>query len=149
MQPFTTLWIVAPAGSSVHGVSQARIPETVAISFSRGSSQPRDWTHVSCVFCIAGRFFTHWATWEAHIHTCVCIYIYITSMIREVRVHLDFKFWEQMVLCLRSLLLLCQLPREVRWVPWSTIRNANCGFRISREKKDNGQSCVWGVANGV
>ena len=78
------------------------------------------------------------------IYIRVCVYIYITSMIREVRVHLDFKFWEQMVLCLRSLLLLCQLPREVRWVPWSTIRNANCGFRISREKKDNRQSCVWG-----
>ena len=44
---------------------------------------------------------------------------------------------------------LAALSREVRWVPWSTIRNANCGFRISREKKDNGQSCVWGVANGV
>ena len=35
-------------GSSVHGVSQATILEQVAISFSRGSSQPRDQTHVSC-----------------------------------------------------------------------------------------------------
>ena len=34
-------------GSSVHGISQARILEWVAISFSRGSSQPRDWTHIS------------------------------------------------------------------------------------------------------
>ena len=42
-------------GSSVHGISQARILEWVAISFSRGSSQPRDWT---CISCIAGRFFT-------------------------------------------------------------------------------------------
>ena len=37
----------------------------VAISFSRGSSQPRDWTQVSC---IVGRRFTLWATREAHIH---------------------------------------------------------------------------------
>ena len=44
-------------GSSVHGISQARIPEWVAISFFRGSSQPRDRTQVSC---IAGRFFTIW-----------------------------------------------------------------------------------------
>ena len=36
-------------------ISQARILERVAISFSRGSSQPRPWTHVSC---LAGRFFT-------------------------------------------------------------------------------------------
>ena len=45
-------------GSSVHGILQARILEWVAISFSRGSSQPRNWTRVSC---IAGRFFTNWA----------------------------------------------------------------------------------------
>ena len=42
-------------GSSVHGILQARILEWVAISFSRGSSQSRNQTHVSC---IAGRFFT-------------------------------------------------------------------------------------------
>ena len=44
-----------PPGSSVHGILQARILEWVAISFSRGSSQPRDRTWVSCT---AGRFFT-------------------------------------------------------------------------------------------
>ena len=38
----------SPPGSSVHGILQARIPEWVAISSSRGSSQPRDQTHVSC-----------------------------------------------------------------------------------------------------
>ena len=36
-------------GSSVHGTLQARILEWVAISFSRGSSQPRDQTQVSCI----------------------------------------------------------------------------------------------------
>ena len=45
-------------GSSVHGIFQARVPEWVAISFSRGSSQPRDWTQVSH---IVGRHFTVWA----------------------------------------------------------------------------------------
>ena len=48
----------------VHGILQARILEWVAFPFSRGSSQPRDWTQVSC---IAGRFFTIWATREAPI----------------------------------------------------------------------------------
>ena len=36
----------SPPGSSVHGISQARILEWMAISFSRGSSRPRDGTHV-------------------------------------------------------------------------------------------------------
>ena len=45
----------SPLGSSVHGISQARVLEWVAISFSRGSSLLRDRTHVSC---IAGRFLT-------------------------------------------------------------------------------------------
>ena len=49
-------------GSSVHGILQAGIPEWIAISFSRGSSWPRDQTQVSC---IVGRFFTNWATREA------------------------------------------------------------------------------------
>ena len=49
-------------GSSVHGIFQAGVLEWVAISFSRGSSQPRDWTRVSCT---AGRRFNLWATREA------------------------------------------------------------------------------------
>ena len=49
-------------GSSVHGIFQARVLEWVAIAFSRGSSWPRDQTQVSC---IAGRYFTLWATREA------------------------------------------------------------------------------------
>ena len=51
-------------GSSVHGIPQARILEWVAMPFSRGSSQPKDQTWVSC---IAGRFFTIWATWYQNI----------------------------------------------------------------------------------
>ena len=48
-------------GSSIHGIFQARILEWIAISFSRRSSQPRDWTQVSR---IVGRCFTIWATRE-------------------------------------------------------------------------------------
>ena len=47
----------SPPGSSVHGILQARILEWDAISFSRGSSWPRNWTQVSC---IAGRRFNLW-----------------------------------------------------------------------------------------
>ena len=52
----------SPPGSSVHGILQARIPEWVAIPFSRGSSWRRDQTQVSH---IAGRFFTIWDPREA------------------------------------------------------------------------------------
>ena len=51
----------SPPGSSIHETYQARILEWVAISFSRGFSQPRDWTQVSC---IAVRLLTDWATRE-------------------------------------------------------------------------------------
>ena len=40
--------------TSVHGISQTRILENAAISSSRGSSQPREWTRNSCVSCTAG-----------------------------------------------------------------------------------------------
>ena len=43
------------SGSSVHGIFQAKVLEWIAISFSRGSSQPRNQTRVSR---IAGRRFT-------------------------------------------------------------------------------------------
>ena len=47
----------SPPGFSVCGILQARILEWAAIPFSRGSSQPRDWTHVSCGSCIVGESF--------------------------------------------------------------------------------------------
>ena len=59
----------SPPGSSVHGILQARILEWVAISFSRGSSWPRDQTQVSF---IAGRRFNLWATREALSECCYC-----------------------------------------------------------------------------
>ena len=52
----------SPPGSSVHGISQARILEWTAISFSRGSSRPRDWTHISCT---GRQILYHWPTREA------------------------------------------------------------------------------------
>ena len=65
-----TLWEpmdCSPPGSSVHGISQTRILEWVAISYSRGSSRPRDGTRISCDSCIScvGRqilscWVSHW-----------------------------------------------------------------------------------------
>ena len=64
---FSCVWLCnstgcSPSGSFVHGILQARIPEWVAIPFSRRSSWPRDWTLVSH---IVGRFFTIWAARKA------------------------------------------------------------------------------------
>ena len=55
----------SPPGSSVHGISQARILEWLAISSSRGSSWSRDWTHVSC---IGQQILYNWTFWES-MHT--------------------------------------------------------------------------------
>ena len=61
----------SPPGSSVHGISKARILEWVAISFSRGSSQSRDQIFISCV----GRWILyHWATWESPSHVTNQLY---------------------------------------------------------------------------
>ena len=52
----------SPPGSSVHGISQARILVWVAISSFRGSSRSRDRT---CISCISRRILYHWIIWEA------------------------------------------------------------------------------------
>ena len=69
----------SPPGSSVLGILQTRILECIAVPFSRRSSQPRDWTQVSC---IAGGFFTSWATREA---MCICMYVYKCVYIERER----------------------------------------------------------------
>ena len=68
---FATPWTVAHQAPLVHGICQARILEWVANSFSRGSSQPRDWTHVSC---IGRQILYHSATREARSETHIIIF---------------------------------------------------------------------------
>ena len=67
-QSHPTLWDPMDSslpGASVHGILQPRILEWFAISFSKGSSWPRDWTSISCVSCIGRRILYHCTTWEA------------------------------------------------------------------------------------
>ena len=61
VQLFATPWTVACQAPL--SMEFSRVLEWLAIPFSRGSSHPRDWIQVSC---IAGGFFTMWATKEAH-----------------------------------------------------------------------------------
>ena len=72
-------------GSSVHGIFQVTILEKVAISFSRGSSPPRDWT---CISCIGRWILYHWATWEALFNLLIfnkkwkslsCVLLFMTA----------------------------------------------------------------------
>ena len=79
----------SPAGSSVHGILQARILEWVAILFPGGSSWPRDRTLFSC---IAGRFFTIWATREAFIwyqtsYNCYLLWLFQSSSKNNLLLH--------------------------------------------------------------
>ena len=53
----------SPPGSSVHGTLQAKTLQWVAMPSSRGSSPPRDRTHISCI----GRQILYCATWEAQV----------------------------------------------------------------------------------
>ena len=59
MTSLSCVWLFAAMDCTVHGILQARILEWIAVSFSKGSFQPRDRTQVSH---IAGKFFTSWAT---------------------------------------------------------------------------------------
>ena len=64
------LWTVAHQASLSMGIPQARILEWVVMPSSRVSSWPRDWTRVSCM---AGSFFTIWATREAQHDRTMCL----------------------------------------------------------------------------
>ena len=67
----------SPPGSSVQRISQVRILKRVAISFSRGSSQPRDWTHISSIGRSTFFFFfiTEKPPGKPHVYMCTCIQI--------------------------------------------------------------------------
>ena len=58
----------SPPGSSVRRILRARILQWLAISFSTGSSRPKNQTRVSWVSCTAGGFFTHWTIHSIVVH---------------------------------------------------------------------------------
>ena len=60
-----TLWTVAHQAPLSTGFLQARIVKWVTMPSSRGSSRPKDQTHVSCTSCIGRQNLYHWAPWKA------------------------------------------------------------------------------------
>ena len=79
----------SPPGSSVHGILQARILEWVAIAFSRGSFPSRDRTWA---VCIAGRFFSNWATREAPVKHWLSVITSLNILRMEFLYKWDFKW---------------------------------------------------------
>ena len=79
-----------PVDYTVHGILQARILEWVAFPFSRGSSQPRDWTQVSS---IEDGFYTNWAIREAphnkiiNINQMYVLYYYLSRLLLAMNMH--------------------------------------------------------------
>ena len=83
----------SPLSSSVHGILQASIPGWVAISFSRGSSQFRDQTCVSCVSCTTGGFFTTEllrkpmiSCYSTYQLCCIFVYVLFISLLDAVSI---------------------------------------------------------------
>ena len=101
-------------GPTVHRILQARILEWVAIPFSRASSQHKDWTWVSC---IAGRFFTIWATREA-LKLSVD---YLTSSDKEFSVLWSWRVWVWMALIIRWLVYF-----KILLIPHVSVKVACC-----------------------
>ena len=76
---FVTPWTIACQAPLFVKFFRARILEWVAISSSKGSSQPRDWTHESCI----GRWILYTSiTWEAFL---ICANREISPVLRKVR----------------------------------------------------------------
>ena len=71
----------SPPGSSVHGILQARILERAVISFSRGSSWPRDQSHISCIDWQVGSFpLSHFGSPVLYQYRVTCEFSFFLSL---------------------------------------------------------------------
>ena len=131
---------------SLPGSSSMEFPrqehwEWIAISSSRGSSQPRDQIHVSCVSC-TGRCVYHWTTREAHI--CPCVYhmilkssvylMYLKNCFMASRTVLQVGFSKKQILRQTSFFsfVVVQSLSHV-WLfatPWTAAHQASLSFTI-------------------
>ena len=113
------------SSSSVHGIFQARILEWVAISFSGGSSRPRDWTRV---FHIAGRRFTIWATREApYSQSCGFSSSHVWMWELDHKEDWRLKNWSFEPECWRKLLRVCWAARKSNQ---SILKEINPGYSL-------------------
>ena len=87
----------SPLDTSIHGIFQARILEWVAIFYSRGSSWPRNWTCISCDFCIGRQILHHWVTWEA------------LQCNSQPQIYLDYYMYARSIVCVT---VVCNAMRQ-------------------------------------
>ena len=120
----------SPPGSSVQGISQARILEWVASHFSRGSSWPRDQT---CVSCIGRRILYHWATRQAPTSDCISIFwsgMILSKFSLSCKLILKYQYSKEMPIL--SLKRSISDVEPVSCVCWPSVcllwRNAYLGF---------------------
>ena len=86
----------SPPGFSAHEIFQARIPEWVAIPFSKGRSQPRDRTYVSRISCIGSRLFTTVPPGKTmYILTGAYISLSSYKYLSKLLLHFNFCFWKR------------------------------------------------------
>ena len=90
-------------GSSVHGISQAKILEWVAIPFSRGPSQPKDQTLISC---LGRQILYHWATLEAHTLSFTFAFL-MFQVIHDCKLHESSNIVEKTKILLTHIQLHC------------------------------------------
>ena len=127
--------------STIHGILQARTLEWVAYPFSRASSQPRDWTGVSC---IAGGFFTNWTInkqnrpWTQHPPPALTSFLSLTDTVklalRVVCLHISTsspQIWSQSILSasdvscpMKPLLPQCVVKHE----SWNQLPVSQTGY---------------------
>ena len=97
-------------GSSVHGIFQVRILEWVVTSSSRGSSWPRDWTHISWISCIGRQILNHWAT----IITIDVSNVKNTDNKNSLKSWGTDKFWVLYIFSINYLIVSCKLQETLQ-----------------------------------
>ena len=128
----------SPSGSSVHRISQTKVLERVAISFSRRLSPPRDWTWVSY---IAGRFFIIWATGETYITEG-----YVPSLNLVPHGRLEFSYLDQVLYTFRGQWGIWAPLYFLLWLMGGILYQASEGFAPSSECMFRSQ--LWNLSGG-
>ena len=145
----------SPPGSPVHEIFPARILEWVVISYSRGSSWPRDRTRIYCVSCSDRQIIYHWATWEAPYYI-LYIYIFLVHIllyyIPDTGMYLvhvycfDFLFFFHSEFCsfpslkksfsrgIVDLQCCVSFSYTAKWASYTYIHASRCFFHIGHDR---------------
>ena len=125
----------SPPGSPFPGILQARILEWFAISFSRRSSWPRDWTQFSYT---AGRFFTNWATREAPKNTGVCCRALLQRIFPIQGLNPGLPHWRLILYSLSHQGSPCLFNLHARNIMWNPgLDESQAGIKIAGRHTNN------------